>query len=117
LTVSLRFVVALFATVLFVAGPLVQLGWVAGQSMEYPVCLDTPPNAPYRNATETFSSADWWPPRVTCTYRLRDRVIVVRHDAPHRGAAAALMAMALVLAIAAYAAPGRKLDEATAAHG
>ena len=117
MTAWIRFAVALLAVVLFVAGPLVQIGWILGQSMESTVCLTSPPNAPYRGAREVFTSSDLWPPRVTCTYRLRDREIVVRHDSPHRGAAAALMAMALVLAIAAYAAPQRKLDEATAVHG
>jgi hypothetical protein len=119
LTASLRFVVALLAALLFIAGPLTPLGWVAGQSRDFGVCMQTPPDAPgpTSSGAEIIASAGWWPPRVTCTFRLRDEVVVVRHDAPHRDLAAPLMAMGLVLAIAAYAAPSRRRDEAAPSHG
>ncbi len=58
-----------------------------------------------------------FPPRVTCTYRLPGRLLVVRHEAAYRDVAAALMAMGIVLAIAAYAAPARRTDGAASARG
>ena len=60
-------------------------------------------------APGTFSvSVELVPPRATCTYARHDRAVEVSHDAPYGDVAAALMAMGLVLAIAAFAAPPRR---------
>ena len=57
-------------------------------------------------ASGTFSvSVEWVPPRAICTYVRHSRVFEVRHDAPYKDVAGALMAMGLVLAISAFAAP------------
>ena len=110
----IRFFVALLAVVLFVAGPLVPAGWLLAEQHRSGVCFaDAPPGA----ASDWARSIEWLPPRVTCTYRLPDEVLVVRHDAAYRDVAAALMAMGLVLAIAAYGAPALRPDEPATVRG
>ena len=109
----LRFAVALLAALLFVIGPLIPAGWLVAESHRADVCGS---GAPY-GAPGWTQSIEWFPPRVTCTYRLPGRLLVVRHEAAYRDVAAALMAMGLVLAIAAYAAPARQTDGAVSARG
>jgi hypothetical protein len=77
--------------------------------------MAAPPGTEQANAREIRFTTEWWPPRVTCTYLLGDRVLVVRHEAPYRDVAAALMAAGVVLAVAAYAARPRLRDEIAAA--
>jgi hypothetical protein len=109
----LRFAVALLAAVLFIAGPLFPAGWLVAQSRTGRLCESGRP----RGAPGWRQTTEWIPPSITCTYRLPRRLLVVRHEAAYRDVAAALMAMAVVLAIAAYAAPARRTDEAASAHG
>ncbi len=108
-----RFAVALLAAVLFIAGPLVPAGWLVAQSHTGRVCESGRP----RGAAGWTQSTEWFPPSVTCTYRLPRRLLVVRYDAAYRDVAAALMAMGVVLAIAAYAAPARRTDGAASVRG
>jgi hypothetical protein len=109
----LRFAAALVAGLLFIAGPLVPAGWLVAESHRAGVCGSGAP----RGAPGWTQSIEWFPPRVTCTYRLSGRLLVVRHEAAYRDVAAALMAMGLVLAIAAYAAPARRNDETVPVRG
>ena len=113
MTAWVRFAAALLAVLLLLAGPFVPAVWLYTQWLNHGACRDSGA----ARVTEESWRTERWPPRVTCTYRFSDHVLVVRHDAPHRDVAAALMAMGLVLAIAAYAAPGRRRDEAVAARG
>jgi hypothetical protein len=112
-TAWIRFAVALLAALLFLVGPVMPASWVWVQMLNHTACHDFGPT-PLQG--ESYST-EWYPPLVTCTYVFPQRIVVVRHKAPYRDVAAALMAMGVVLAIAAYAAPGRKPDELTAAHG
>ena len=92
----MRVAVATLGLALLLAGPLVPGAWVWIQRLNGGVC----------GASGTFSvSVEWVPPRAICTYVRHSRVFEVRHDAPYKDVAGALMAMGLVLAISAFAAP------------